>query len=512
MAALAPVNVDTDTKVPVASSAVAKSFAVKKKPVEIPSCSVCCSDYVMEKKEPANKTVCYHCKYDACRKCVKRYLLSSINDPHCMSCKKPWDEKHTRESLGLQFIDGCYKEYKTTLMMVREKAMLPETQLKFERLKTIQELNNKIRNRQAIADKQIRKIQKECDSDNKKYHDKLVELTSEGKDAKHVKDVNDVKYVQKCPNDECRGFLSTRWKCGLCDVVVCAKCHEIKNSNDCKKEHKCKKENIESVIAKNKESRPCPKCTSRISKIEGCDQMFCTQCKTTFSWNTGKIETKIFHNPHYYEWKRAQAAKGEIDNVPRNGGDVPCGGLPCLTQILRMSELTPVYNQGLWTLHNKPGYKNGKDDKEKDIKKYNILNSAYMKIGYNIDYAAWNEKEENNEDLRMKFLRQDIDEDEWTKKLLQRKKKMALTKDYWNLMLTWNQMATDAFQKLDVRLRASGCDKKKVVNEAVKELESSRDYINDMVKSTLKKYNSKAFKTLPEILFAHGIGVGPFLL
>jgi hypothetical protein len=63
-------------------------------------------------------------------------------------------------------------------------------------------------------------------------------------------------------------------------------------------------------MALNKEAKPCPKCAASISKIDGCDQMWCTQCRTAFSWRTGAIETAV-HNPHYYEWKR------------RNGGLEP---------------------------------------------------------------------------------------------------------------------------------------------------------------------------------------------
>jgi hypothetical protein len=79
-----------------------------------------------------------------------------------------------------------------------------------------------------------------------------------------------------------------------------------------------------------KESKPCPKCGERISKVDGCDQMFCVDCHTAFSWNTGQLVSGVIHNPHYYEYLRMQG--GGV--APRNAGDVPCGGVPYYNHLL----------------------------------------------------------------------------------------------------------------------------------------------------------------------------------
>jgi hypothetical protein len=159
----------------------------------------------------------------------------------------------------------------------------------------------------------------------------------------------------------CRGFLSHGGKCGLCKTRVCSKCHEpkldtegtedevvevveeeiqepVKVVEEVRQEpveevrmevvetirrnrHVCDPNNIETANLLKKDTKACPKCASMIFKISGCDQMFCTQCHTAFSWRTGSIETKVIHNPHYYQYLREQSADGEI---PRNPLDNPC--------------------------------------------------------------------------------------------------------------------------------------------------------------------------------------------
>lgn len=133
------------------------------------------------------------------------------------------------------------------------------------------------------------------------------------------------EFIMKCPDDGCRGFLSSAYKCGTCNKYACSKCLVVFGAEK-DGAHECNKDTLESVKAIKSETRPCPKCGTRIFKVEGCDQMMCTMgdCNTAFSWNTGKIEVGRIHNPHYYEWLRRTGGGA----APREPGDIPCGGIP----------------------------------------------------------------------------------------------------------------------------------------------------------------------------------------
>jgi hypothetical protein len=127
-----------------------------------------------------------------------------------------------------------------------------------------------------------------------------------------------------CPADDCRGFLSTGYKCEACKNHACPHCLDVLGPNPNHVQHTCDPDAVKTAELIKSTTKPCPKCGERISKIEGCDQMWCVSCHTAFGWKTGNIETGTVHNPHYYQFQR-QVNNGE---AVRNPGDVLCGGLP----------------------------------------------------------------------------------------------------------------------------------------------------------------------------------------
>ena len=160
-------------------------------------------------------------------------------------------------------------------------------------------------------------------------------------------------YTRRCIVQDCKGYLNNQWRCGICRTHVCRHCREVvpegykvvENSETEEKAdrpadsdksqvnfHRCNPDSIATAKLLDKDTKPCPSCKTPIYKIDGCDQMYCLQCNTAFSWKTLEIEKGRIHNPHYYEMMRKRSANGEI---PREAGDAPPAQAPggCLAEI-----------------------------------------------------------------------------------------------------------------------------------------------------------------------------------
>lgn len=104
--------------------------------------------------------------------------------------------------------------------------------------------------------------------------------------------------ICKCPNTTCHGFvLQGTTSCTTCNIEICLECRDVHQLN-----HQCNVDTVKTIKMIQSETKPCPGCGIQIHRIQGCYQMWCTQCHTTFHYKTGQVLKEPIHNPHYIEW------------------------------------------------------------------------------------------------------------------------------------------------------------------------------------------------------------------
>ena len=253
-----------------------------------------------------------------------------------MHCKVGLSNDFVIENTETNWRLSVYKTYKETVLIDIEKARLPETQqyamavkeacnlmaaLNKEYTIIASSLKKSMAGGQWYSDPRLinnRRTYYECSEIQRTYARNSITTPEQ------------VTFIRGCPMSDCKGFLGKDFVCGLCSTSVCACCREQNTEG-----HQCNPDILASINALEKESRPCPSCASMISKIDGCDQMWCTQCQTTFSWRTGLKELGRVHNPHYYQWMRMN---GGLAREPGDRPDAVCG-VPNLNLIVTLFSL-----------------------------------------------------------------------------------------------------------------------------------------------------------------------------
>ena len=281
-------------------------------------CACCADTFTLGLRKPV-RCPNSECGFTACKSCTRTYLLSTTEAPHCMNCKVAWNQRFLVEHLNASFMNNDYKEHRKRLLTERQISMLLETMPALEEYHREQEHFAKLDEKE----ERIRELRKQIREIQKEQNDMIAafeEGGSKGKDGEK----NTKKFIMSCPDENCRGFLSSAYKCGLCQYYACPKCLVLTGKERHDPNHVCDEALVKTATLIRENSKPCPKCGERIMKASGCDQMWCIQCKTAFSWKTGKIDTGMIHNPHFFQYQR----DNQNQNIVRNPGDIVCGGLP----------------------------------------------------------------------------------------------------------------------------------------------------------------------------------------
>jgi len=241
-----------------------------------------------------------------------------------MNCHHVWNREFLDAHLTRAWREGELKEHRGRILWDRERSLLPATQpaveIENQKRKYAEEIVA-INEQAAPLREQLKALEEEIV--RRQYfclhgHERGTDPAAAAAQPKERR-----QFIAACPDADCRGFLSTAYKCGTCSRQFCSDCRELRDEG-----HTCDPALVATMAAIAKDTRGCPNCGTGISKVSGCDQMYCTNCDTAFSWLSGKVVTGVIHNPHYFE--RMQKLKGA---VPRQPGDAPCGGWPVLWRL-----------------------------------------------------------------------------------------------------------------------------------------------------------------------------------
>lgn len=614
------------------------------------SCNICCDAY---NNSTRAKVTCPYCDFEVCRTCCETYILSETV-PKCMqpNCAKEWTRKFLREKFTNTFLISKYKEHLENLLFEQEKALLPATQPIVE---------EKIRKRN------IKKQMNEIDAliEDLARQKRQLERSLVNPEQKEVRQ----QFVRQCPATNCRGFLSSQWKCGICELWSCPECHELKGATrDC--DHTCDPNNVETAKMLAKDSKPCPKCKSLIFKVSGCfaentpilmwngsfkmsqdikvgdilvgddghkrivedlvsgedelyeikqnpicasnkhkkleqnkntsyivnskhtlvlktkrnnshnmddvllitvddylkltldekkelygfkiyrikndidiyeeyilteidiqhiqkgiyygwtvggnhrfllddctvvkncDQMWCTQCHTAFSWKTGKFEKHI-HNPHYYEWQRKNGGGA----APRNPGDIECGRELTHDTYEQIQTVARRHANSLCkkTTHDYLDWQNIRktrnvfDYDDKIMKLCKTVRDTIHTIHTELPNFQTNYVE-RNQDLRIKYLENGISEGLFKTVIQRNDKKNKKNTEIAQVIQLANTALTDIIYRAIDHLQKSDTDKADV-NPFLNEIDQLIKYCNDIFRDIAFTYGTVQYGFDSTMLF-----------
>ena len=433
-------------------------------------CSVCLEKITgsVRKEVP-----CQYCQYAACLTCVKRYMLESPQDAHCMNCKRAWNREFIDSYLSMSFRKNALKAHREEILVDREKARLPLLQPRVSAKVRADEMNVQILDslkKVAELEKTVASARHNIYALQNRQH-RLREIAAGNIPPTEENAVGDKKevrqFTQKCPVEDCRGFLSSQWKCGTCQTYVCHECL-VPKGKERDAAHTCNEDTKATAALIRKETKPCPKCGMGISKVDGCDQMWCISCQTPFSWSTGRLVFGVVHNPHYYQWLRTQNG-GE---APRVAGDIPCGGLV-----------------NFYTLERGFTLKHYPMDSKKEVEAIHRL-TAELLDQHLRQFARFDEVPDNG-DLGVEYTLKLITLDEWKKKLWRRETKREESLDLRGPLDLLSNVCSEVLRRM-AELWSSTTEttesKFKTFMELLQQLRTLKKYVNSELEKIGKRY------------------------
>lgn len=422
-------------------------------------CNICSEKY----NNSTRKLVKCYCEFEFCKLCFKKYILSKKENPICMNCNIVYTRKFLAENLDKSFMTKEYKKIREELIFDQETAMFPITQTYIEKTRA----KEKLEEERARINEEIKQLTAQ-----------IQELINPG--GKKLTEKRE--FIRQCPNNDCKGFLSSSLKCGLCENWACKNCHEMigPNKDD---PHECDQEILKNINTIKKETKPCPKCGVPIFKINGCSSMFCIECDVSFNWNTLRIESGPIHNPEYFEkLKRV----GNI--VPRDPNDILCGReldhnfTYQLTAKLNFGPYRGRYCDHDYALTDHPQCCSRHARKYLYVDKIEQISQECLELNTLGVTRLSKMRNRGNRDLRVEYLLNNISKEKFILETQKRDKKISMNDEIIEVYRVYRTCLTDILYRL--------YNDTSIIKEILKEILLLRKQINTFLCEIQKVYNA----------------------
>lgn len=432
-------------------------------------CQIC-----FEALKTTDTVECVFCMTKFCKKCSSIYLLNSVVDPSCPSCRKLWSYEFLVVNLGNKFVTKPFKEKRKQDLKTVEMALMPQT------LAAMRRDNNTIDNK--VVTTHNKDLKPTAANDMNHPQTRVVAAAATmNNDDKLI--MSQDSYI-KCADSNCRGYVnvnSENYRCQLCSIKMCKRCRlQIIVDDDNNHHHVCDEDIVKTVELIKTKTKPCPACLTPIQRSVGCNTMFCTACNTGFNWKTLKVIHGTIYNPHYFTYKTTKGDQKQqhVYIEPRIPLQTPvprhCGSGEILIGIFTST----VLPKSLYSF-------------QACVRKYvqklqKIRDSVIL----------------NNEDLRIKYLNNKYTENQFLAQVYRRKRKndylTSVANVYETFVFVGREMLENCVKVVMTRDNRIIQDKMEITGMKISHFKSFVDEIDSDLQTLTSIYKLKAMPKLAD--------------
>ena len=183
-------------------------------------CNICYEQFNKTTRRPFKCSIS-ECGKECCMECFKEYIMKSDeSDPTCMFCNTHF----SLEQIFPQITQSMFNEIlrkQGKISLSKEKSLLSDTQPEAMQYKRQLEIKQEIKDLKIQTNKIFKDMQDKMWTE---YIRATLEIRQKRSILEEEKEKNEktrAVFMYPCPDADCKGYVSSAWKCGICKKRFC---------------------------------------------------------------------------------------------------------------------------------------------------------------------------------------------------------------------------------------------------------------------------------------------------